>query len=168
MRNSRFWEYVTTVYTESSKIYINMKYFLIPSSSENNFIYLFTTPSQTGLNQKQFYVVVESRSILYCSKIVWLQADWLVYWIQRDYDWALTELNTINCRNAFQTLILYQLSDNRSLQDYSQLTFPSLVGLPHRELHCFPSHVGPPHCEKCGSVTFRFFLSGGPTTFLPL
>ena len=86
MRNSRFWEYVTTVYTESSKIYINMKYFLIPSSIENNFIYLFITPSQTGLNQKQFYVVVESRSILYCSKIVWLQADWFT-----EYNGIMTE-----------------------------------------------------------------------------
>ena len=86
MRNSRFWEYFTTVYTESSEIYINMKYFLIPSSIENNFIYLFTTPSQTGLNQRQFYVVVESRSILYCSKIVWLQVDWFT-----EYNGIMTE-----------------------------------------------------------------------------
>ena len=27
-------------------------YFLIPSSIENNIIYLFITPSQTGLNKK--------------------------------------------------------------------------------------------------------------------
>ena len=38
---------------------------------ENNLIYLFITPSWT-----QFFAVVESRSILYSSKIVCLQADW--------------------------------------------------------------------------------------------
>ena len=55
----------------------------------------------------------------------------------------------------------------RSLQGYSQLIFPLLVGLPDSELHYSPSHVGPPHCEKCGSATFRISLSGRSATFLP-
>ena len=54
----------------------NNYYFLIPSSIKNNLIYLFITPSQMGLNQKQFFVLVESHSILYPSKIVSLQVDW--------------------------------------------------------------------------------------------
>ena len=49
----------------------NRNYFLITSSIENNLIDFFITPSQTGLNQKQFFVVVESRSILHSSKIVY-------------------------------------------------------------------------------------------------
>ena len=56
----------------------------------------------------------------------------------------------------------------RSLQGYSYLTLPSLVGPPHSELHCFPSYVDPPHCEKCGSATFRISLSGGSATLLTL
>ena len=39
--------------------------------------------------------------------------------MQRDYDWTLTELNTMNCQSAFKTLILCQLLDNRNLQGYS-------------------------------------------------
>ena len=38
-------------------------------------MYLFITSSQTGLNQKQFFVVIESGSILYSNKIVCLQVD---------------------------------------------------------------------------------------------
>ena len=30
--------------------------------------------------------------------------------------------------------------------------FHPLVGPPHNELYYSPSRVGPPHCEKCGSV----------------
>ena len=70
-------------------------------------------------------------------------------------------------RSAFETLILCQLPDNHSFQGYSLLTFPSLVGVPHSASHCSPSHVSPPHCEKCESVTFRISLSGGSGTFLP-
>ena len=59
----------------------------------------------------------------------------------------------MNCWSVFKTFILCQLSDNRSLQGYSHLTFPSLVGPPHSELHYSSSYVvlhtvrnvGPPH-----------------------
>ena len=74
----------------------------------------------------------------------------------------------MNCWSAFKTPIIYQLSDNRSLQGYSQLTFQSPAGPPHSELHYSSSHVIPPHCEKCGSATFRIFLSGGSANFLTL
>ena len=74
----------------------------------------------------------------------------------------------MNCWSAFKTLILHQVSDNRSLQGYSQFTFPSLVGPPHSGLHYSHSHVDPPHCEKCESATFRIFLSSASATFLPL
>ena len=47
----------------------------------------------------------------------------------------------------------------RSLQGYSYLTSLSLVGPPHSELHYSPSHVGPPHRQKCRFVTFRISLS---------
>ena len=57
----------------------------------------------------------------------------------------------MNCQSTLKTLIFCQLSDNLSLQDYTSLTFPSLVDLPHNELHYSPSHVGPPHCEKPSS-----------------
>ena len=56
---------------------MNNSYFLIPSSIKNNLIYLFITPSQTGLHKKtRFLVVAESRSILYSGKNVYLQVDW--------------------------------------------------------------------------------------------
>ena len=111
-------------------------------------------------------------------------------------------------RSPFKTLILCQLPDKHSFQSYSQVTFPSLVGLPHSASHyspymwvghtvrnvgpphlgfffplvpppsyrslqsysqlTFPSLVGPPHCEKCGSATFTISLSGGFATFLTL
>ena len=61
----------------------------------------------------------------------------------------------MNWRSTFKTLIICQLSDNRSFQGYSQLTFPPLVGSPHSELEYSPLHVDSPHCEKCGSATFR-------------
>ena len=47
----------------------------------------------------------------------------------------------MNCWSVFKTFILCQLSDNRSLQGYSYLTFPSLVGPPHSELHYSSSYV---------------------------
>ena len=49
-------------------------YFLIPLLIKNNLIYLFITSSQTGLKAR-FFVIVESHSIFYSSKIVYLQAD---------------------------------------------------------------------------------------------
>ena len=55
-----------------------------------------------------------------------------------------------------------------SLKGYLYLLFPSLLGPPHSELHYSPSHVGPSHCEKCGSATSSLSLSGGSTTFLTL
>ena len=69
-------------------------------------------------------------------------------------------------QSAFKALTLCQLHDNHSFQGYSQLTFSSLVGLPHSASHCSLSHVGLPHCEKCGSATFRISLSGGSATLL--
>ena len=51
-----------------------------------------------------------------------------------------------------------------SLHGYSYLTFSSNAGPPNSELHYSPSHVGPPHCEKCGSVTFGISLSSGSAT----
>ena len=42
------------------------------------------------------------------------------------------------------------------------------MGPLHSELHYSPSHVGPPHCEKCGSATFRISLSGRSAAFLTL
>ena len=54
------------------------RYFLILSSIENNLIYLFITPSQTGLIKNTVFVEVESRSILYSSKIACLQIDWFI------------------------------------------------------------------------------------------
>ena len=54
------------------------RYFLILSSIENNLIYLFITPSQTGLIKNTVFVEVESHSILYSSKIACLQIDWLI------------------------------------------------------------------------------------------
>ena len=47
-------------------------YFLIPTSNENKFIYLFIR----GGDKDTVFVVVESRSIFYTSKIVYLQIDW--------------------------------------------------------------------------------------------
>ena len=55
-----------------------------------------------------------------------------------------------------KTLNLCLLPGCRSFHSYSQLSFPSLVGPPPRELHHSLLHVGPPHCEKCGSVTVAF------------
>ena len=54
-----------------------INYFLIPSSIENNLIYLFITTLSDGVTSKtRFFVVVESRSIFYSSKSVYLQVDW--------------------------------------------------------------------------------------------
>ena len=71
----------------------------------------------------------------------------------------------MNCRSTFKTLILSQkslilcqLSDNRGFQSYSQLSFPSLVDQPNSELYYSPLYLGPPHYEKCGSVTFSIFF----------
>ena len=71
----------------------------------------------------------------------------------------------MNCRSTFKTLILCQkslilcqLSDNRGFQSYSQLSFPSLVDPPNSELYYSPLYLGPPHYEKCGSVTFSIFF----------
>ena len=49
-----------------------------------------------------------------------------------------------------------------SLHGHSYLTFPSLAGPPHSELHYSASHVGPPHCEKCGLSHLRFPFPVGP------
>ena len=44
---------------------------------KSNLIYLFITPSQTGVKSKiQFCVVNKPRSILYSNKIVYLQVYW--------------------------------------------------------------------------------------------
>ena len=56
-------------------------YFLIPTSNENNLIYLFIIQTPGGEIKHSFCsswvaLVVESRSILYSSKIVCLQVDW--------------------------------------------------------------------------------------------
>ena len=49
-------------------------YFLIPTSNKNN---LFIHHSNTrGGDKNTGFVVVESRSIFYSSKIVYLQIDW--------------------------------------------------------------------------------------------
>ena len=66
------------------EIYDN--YFLIPLSIENNLIYSFITPSQTTQSKIQFFVVVESRSVLYSSKIICLQIDWFT-----EYNGIMTE-----------------------------------------------------------------------------
>ena len=74
----------------------------------------------------------------------------------------------MNCRSAFKTLILCQLSDNRSFQSYSQLSFPSLVGPPHNELHYSSSQVGLLQYEKYGSAILSISFSGeSPTFFTP-
>ena len=39
-------------FSRKEKTITNSRYFLIPSPIENNLIYLFITPSQTGLHQK--------------------------------------------------------------------------------------------------------------------
>ena len=74
----------------------------------------------------------------------------------------------MNCRKAFKTLILPQLSDSRSLQGCSKLVFASRMGPQHSELHYSQSHVGRPHCEKSRSATFKIFLYGGSATLLLL
>ena len=44
--------------------------------SGKNLIYLFIAPSQTGLHQRHGFLVVESRSIFYSSKVIYLQFGW--------------------------------------------------------------------------------------------
>ena len=51
-------------------------YFVIPTSNENNLIYLFITQKPEGDIKNTVFVVTESRSIFYSSKIVYLQIDW--------------------------------------------------------------------------------------------
>ena len=59
------------------------------------------------------------------------------------------------------------LPSYRSLQGYLQLHFPHLW-VRHTVNYINPRpHVGPPHCEECGSVTFRISLSGQFATSLP-
>ena len=78
------------------------------------------------------------------------------------------ELSTIKYRSIFKALIFCQLPQNHSLQGYLQLTFPSLVDPPHSESRCSPPHVGPSHCKKCGSTSFRISLSCRSATFFTL
>ena len=69
-------------------------------------------------------------------------------------------------RSAFKTLILCPLRGSHSFQGFSQLTFPSFVGLLHSASHYFPLQVGLRHCEKCGSATFKISLPGWIRQFL--
>ena len=51
-------------------------YFLISSSIKNNFIFIHHFFPEGIKSKAQFFVVGESRSILYSSRIVCLRVDW--------------------------------------------------------------------------------------------
>ena len=59
----------------TSRYFIYLYYFLIPSSIENN-LFIHHSFSAGVKSKTQVLVVVESRSILYSSNIVYLQLDW--------------------------------------------------------------------------------------------
>ena len=61
---------------------MNGSYFLIPTSNESNLTYLFIAHwNSRGEDKNRIYVVGKSRSILYSSKIAYLQIDWFTGWI---------------------------------------------------------------------------------------
>ena len=84
-------------------------------------------------------------------------------WVVRNSSGSLVSVVGVWC--ALCTLISY------TFENFDYFLIPSSIEnnlLFSIILHYSPSHVGSPHCEKCGSVTFRIFLSGGSVTFLPL
>ena len=88
-----------------------MHYFLIPTSNENNFIYLFITQKPEG-EIKTVFLVVELLSILNSGKFFLYELTGLLNII------GLTELSTMNYQSTFKTHILCQLADNRNFQSY--------------------------------------------------
>ena len=54
---------------------------------------------------------------------------------------------------------MFKFSDRIKLLCLNNEFFlPSLVGLPHSELHFSPSYVSPSHWEDCGSTKFKTFV----------
>ena len=61
--------------------------FLFLRQTKNNVIYLFTSQTSKEEIKSTVFVLVQSRSTLYSSKIDF--TDWQVHWLSREYDWAL-------------------------------------------------------------------------------
>ena len=127
-------------------------YFLILRQTE--IIYLFIT--QTPEGETTVFVVVESRSILYSSKIVCLLVDWFT-----GYNGIMTE----HLRNGALWNIGVHLKLWFSVNCQTTIAFRAILSLHFHQLWvCHTVHHIVP--LTCGSTTFRISLSGGSATFL--
>ena len=151
------------------------RYFLIPTSNENNFIYS-SLKHQRG-RQNSIFVVAGLRSILYSSKIFVYKLTGLLN--KADYDWALWNIGVrlkllapINCQTTIVFRAIFSLHFHHlwACHTVHHIIQPHMsvchtvrnVGLPHLGF-LFPVGLPPSYRNLQGYLLLTFSSLVGPS-----